>query len=136
MKFWTVAFWKDAFERVASTALESLLGTMLATGFDLDKLFSWTGVWKGVTLITAISLIKALLAGLANPNTGASLGTTRPADIIEAYETQKTIYTDGDKVGMGVQDEVVATPGDTVAGHASTQPNDTPVVVSLPPSVT
>lgn len=136
MKFWTIAFWKDAGERVISTALESLLGIMLATGFDLNNLLSWAGVWKGVTAVTAIALIKALLAGLANPNTGASLGTTHPVDIVEALITQKTVGTEGDKIGMGMPDEVLAVPGDTIAGKASSQPDDTPVVVSLPPSVT
>lgn len=136
MKFWTIAFWKDAGERVMSTALESLLGIMLATGFDLNNLLSWTGVWKGVTAVTAIALIKALLAGLANPNTGASLGTTHPADIVEALVTQKTVYDPAMQGQAQYENDVAAVPGDTIAGKASAQPDDTPVVVSLPPSVT
>ena len=88
MKFWTKAFWKDAVERVGSTFLEALLAVMLLSGFDLEQLTSWDLVWKGVITITLISLVKALAAGLANPNTGASLGTTVPGDIVSAYTTQ------------------------------------------------
>jgi hypothetical protein len=135
MKFWTIAFWKDAGERVGATALESLLGTMLATGFDLDRLLSWEGVWKGVASTTLVALIKTLLAGLANPNTGASLGTTHPVDIVEALVTQKTIYDPAMQGQSMFENDVAAVPGDVIAGKASSQPDDTPVVVSLPPSV-
>lgn len=112
-RIWTKGFWKDLTERVGSTAAESLLGTLISVGFDLDKLLSWEGVWKGVASTTLVALVKVLLAGMANPTTGGSLGTTVPA---------------------AAADTIVTPDGSKVAGPGSVHEDGTPMQSEpLPP---
>lgn len=127
MKIWTKAFWKDAVERIGSTAFQVVGGALIAAaGFGV--LDDWS-FWKPVLWTLVLALVKVLAAGFINPNTGASLGTTNPTDIVKAVVTQKDIVLDGDRMGPGMPDEVVAKAGDTVAGPAAIQDNNTPVEV-------
>lgn len=134
MKIWTKAFWEDAVERVGSTFVQVLLGAMLATGINFASMGHWS-FWEPLLWATAIALVKVLVAGFVSPNTGASFGTTNPAGIVKALVTQKDVVLDGDKVGMGVPDEVIASAGETVAGKAAVQETGSPVaVVEVGPS--
>lgn len=126
---WTKAFWKDAIERLGTTLVAILIGAMTASDFGWTMLDDWK-FWSPIAVSMGINLLKVLLAGFASPNTGASLGTTNPAGIVKAFVTQKDVVTEGDKVGPGMPDEVVARAGDTVAGNAATQANNTPVDVT------
>jgi len=128
MKIWTKAFWKDAGERVSSTFVQVVGGAIIAAA-GFGSLDEWS-FWEPLLWATVIATAKVLVAGVLNPNTGASLGTTNPADIVKALVTQKDIKTDGDKIGMGVQDEVIANAGETVAGKAAVQDTNTPVDVT------
>lgn len=130
MKIFTKAFWEDAIERIGTTFGESLLGAMIAAG-GFSAMGGWS-FWEVILWTTALALVKVVLAGLINPNTGGSLGTTHPAGIVKALVTQKEIKTDGDPDVLGGA-PTLAREGETVAGQASSQPNNTPVVVSLPP---
>lgn len=137
MKIWTKAFWKDAVERVGSTTVQVIGGAFLALAFSATRDFHVLGhwsFWEPLLWAIAIALVKVVMAGAINPNTGASLGTTNPADIVKAIETQKNIVLDGDKMGPGMPDEVVALAGTTVAGKAAVQDTNTPVeVLPAPP---
>lgn len=128
MKIWTKAFWKDAVERIGSTFFQVLGGALIAAG-GFGKLDDWS-FWEAVLWAMVLVVVKVLAAGFFNPNTGASFGTTNPADIVKAVVTQTDIKTDGDKVGMGMPDEVIARAGDTVAGKAAVQDTNTPVAVT------
>lgn len=84
-RIWTKGFWKDAVERVGSTFLETLLGSMIAAG-GFAAMGVWN-FWESVLWITVIALGKTIVAGLANPTTGASFGTSVPADGVVALKT-------------------------------------------------
>lgn len=126
---WTKAFWKDAIERLGTTLVSILIGAMTASDFGWTMLDDWR-FWSPIAVSMGVNVLKVLLAGFASPNTGASFGTTNPADIVQALVTQKDVVTQGDKIGMGMPDEVVAKAGDTVAGNAAVQVNNTPVEVT------
>jgi len=74
---WTKAFWKDAIERTGSTLGAVFLGLLVTDGFEWSSLGHWA-FWAPVLTTTAVTLVKTILAGLSNPATGASLGTTTP----------------------------------------------------------
>lgn len=81
---YTVAFWRDTGERVLSTFLQGLLGIWVLSDVVPDGSVphvnpSAVDVFAGAGIIAAIALIKCLIAGLASPATGASLGTAIPA---------------------------------------------------------
>lgn len=76
---WSAAFWRDAVERVGSTFVQVLLGAMIASGISFAQLGHWA-FWSPLLWATAIALVKAVAAGILSPSTGASLGTTIPAD--------------------------------------------------------
>jgi hypothetical protein len=130
VKIWTKAFWKDAVERIGSTAFQVVGGAIIAAaGFGV--LDDWS-FWKPVLWTLVLALAKVLAAGFINPNTGASFGTTNPAGIVKAIETQKDIVLEGDRVGPGMPDTVIANAGETVAGKAAVQDTNTPVEVVVP----
>lgn len=112
MKIFTSAFWKDAIERVGSTFLQALLGVVVGTGVassqgaDLGK---WT-TWSPITFTTLAALIKVMIAGLYNPSSGASFGTSVPSDNVVAVVNPKTETTE--------------------AGNAASLPTGTPVAIS------
>lgn len=116
----TKAFLKDAFERFGSTFIAVLIGTFVGIystkDFDWDKLGE-KSFWIPILVTSAVTAAKAVLAYLKNPNTGASLGTTVPGELVSAYTTQTTVTrseADGYRGGA-----VLAHPGDTVAGPAA-----------------
>lgn len=125
------AFWIDAGERVFATVVATVLGVITADGFNWVNL-DFKQAALGVLSVAFFTLLKCLAAGLANPNTGASLGTTVPGELVSAFTTQKTIEVDRDVIGGEL---TLAHPGDTVAGPAALQPTGTQVVV-VPPAPT
>ena len=71
-KKWTKAYWQDLAERVGATAIGALLGMLTgsATGAIPNDPKAW---WVVIGVPTATSLLKGLLANLADSDTGASL---------------------------------------------------------------
>lgn len=110
---WSAAFWKDAGERILFTALATLSGMV---GVDVLNILvlDWRAIGIAVLSVSFMTLIKTLLAGLRNPNTGASFGTAVPGDIVQAYTNQRE-----SRVGSYGGGEVTSHPGDTVAGPAA-----------------
>lgn len=126
----SIAFWKDAGERVLFTVLATIAGIVTADGFDWIHL-DLKATALSVLSIAFFTLIKCLAAVVANPNTGASVGTTIPGELVSAYTTQKDIQIGTDQYAS----KTVAHPGDTVAGPAAVQPTGTQVEV-VPPAIT
>lgn len=92
---WSKAFAADLGERVFSTFLGALLGALtIVTATPVD----WTdgkAMWAILGVPTAVSLIKGLLANLADGESGASLlpappgpevNEPQPADTRSAYD--------------------------------------------------
>lgn len=131
MRIFTSAFWKDAVERVGSTFFEALVAVLIVGGLSFQNLGDWV-FWEPLLWITVVALVKVLAAGFISPNTGASLGTTVPGELVAAYTTQ-TKVVDGSYSGG----RTVAHPGDTVAGPAAAVTDGRPVDVtkSEPPGV-
>lgn len=84
---WSRRFWSDLAERVGATFLGALLSLIVMDnvleGPDWD-----TTLWPIVVLPTAVSLIKGLLANLANSESGASLLPAPPGPDIDGPEHQ------------------------------------------------
>lgn len=79
---WTAAFWKDAGERVLSTAVQALLGLIVVTGFRLDDLLN-IEMWQTVGAITFVALVKVVAAGLGgNPSLISNLPPDRAEEAI------------------------------------------------------
>lgn len=71
-KKWTKKFWQDLAERVGATAVGGLLAVLTgsASGAIPNEPKVW---WVVVGVPTVVSLLKGLLANMADPETGASL---------------------------------------------------------------
>ena len=75
---WSATFWEDLLERVGATAIGALVTALVG---------DWSGVipsdprvwWTVVGLPTLLSLLKGLMANLANPESGPSLLPSPPA---------------------------------------------------------
>lgn len=111
MSIYTAGFWKDAGERAVWTFAQSL-GALLTVDvlagagfFEVD----WTAALSVALLATVYALIKALGAGAARPETGASTGTAIPKAEVAAVEVERE--------------------GEYVAEEASPFPTGTPVDV-------
>lgn len=70
---WNARFWQDLGERVLATFLGALLSTALVTGTTGIDWSDGKVVWLTLGVPTLVSLVKGLLANLANGETGASL---------------------------------------------------------------
>ena len=73
MTKWNKRYFADLAERVGSTFLGALLGTLTLTG---TTPVDWTDgkvIWAVLGIPTAVSLIKGLLANLGDPESGASI---------------------------------------------------------------
>lgn len=70
---WTPEFLADLAERVVSTFLGALLTVITVTGGTSVDWNDGAVVWAILGVPTAVSLIKGLLANMANPDSGASL---------------------------------------------------------------
>ena len=68
---WSKAYFEDLAERVGATAIGALLGVLTGTGTGVipNDPAVW---WALLGVPTATSLLKGLLANMANPETGAS----------------------------------------------------------------
>ena len=78
MPNWNKEFALDLFERVASTFLAALLGAITQTGTTPVDWSDGQAMWAVLGVPTAVSLIKGLLANMANGESGASLLPTPP----------------------------------------------------------
>jgi len=69
---WSKKFWQDLAERVGATAIGALLGVLTGTGTGAipNSPAVW---WTIIGVPTATSLLKGLLANLADPESGPSL---------------------------------------------------------------
>lgn len=71
-KKWSKTYWQDLAERVGATAIGALLAVL--TGSSTGAIPNSPAVWWTVIGVpTATSLLKGLLANMADPETGASL---------------------------------------------------------------
>lgn len=74
---WTREFWRDLGERVATTAVYGLIVMLTAdaSGAISGDPQQW---WLIVGLPTVLALLKGVLAGIKDPETGASLLSDPP----------------------------------------------------------
>ena len=81
-KKWSSTFWADLAERVGSTAIYGLIAVLTgdATGAVSNEPKVW---WAVVGLPTVLSLLKGLLANMANPESGPSLLPSPPAPDVQ-----------------------------------------------------
>lgn len=84
MSKWSKAFWADLGERVLSTFLQALLGTAVLTGTTPVDWSDGKAIWATLGVPTALSLVKGLLANMANPESGPSLLPSPPAPEVPA----------------------------------------------------
>lgn len=82
---WGRAFWRDFGERVGSTFLGALLACITLTGTTPVDWTDAAAVWAVLGVPTATAVIKALLANMANPETGASLLASPPGPVEHGY---------------------------------------------------
>ena len=75
---WSKDFFLDLLERVGSTFLGALLAVVTLTSTTPLDWSDGKAVWAVLGVPTLVSLIKGLLANMANPETGASLITDAP----------------------------------------------------------
>lgn len=78
MNKWSKAFWVDLAERVGATFLGALLTVLTVTGSTPVDWTDGTVVWTILGVPTLVSLIKGLLANLADAESGASLVPAPP----------------------------------------------------------
>lgn len=78
MSKWSKTFWVDLTERVGATFLGALLTVLTVTGSTPIDWNDAQVVWTILGVPTAVSLIKGLLANLADPESGASLAPHPP----------------------------------------------------------
>lgn len=91
MSIYTKAFWKDAGERAVWTfaqTLGALLTVVVVEGGGLGAV-DWQTVLSTAALAAIYAIVKALGVGRANPETGASTGTTIPRADVAAVETDQ-----------------------------------------------
>jgi len=75
---WSRTFWADLAERVGSTAIGALLAVI--AGSSSGAISNDPAVWWAVVGVpTVVSLLKGLMANLANPESGPSLLPAPPA---------------------------------------------------------
>lgn len=81
---WSGAYFADLAERVGSVAIYGLITWFtLAQSTSLDA----GQLWPSVVLPAVLSLLKGLLANLANPESGASALPAPPGPVIEDDST-------------------------------------------------
>lgn len=75
---WSRTFWADLAERVGATAIGALLAVLAGSqaGAIPNNPAAW---WAVIGVPTVVSLLKGLLANLANPESGPSLLPAPPA---------------------------------------------------------
>jgi hypothetical protein len=79
---WSKTFWADLAERVGATAIGALLAVL--TGSSTGALSNDPAVWWAVIGVpTAVSLLKGLLANMADPESGPSLLPSPPAPDVQ-----------------------------------------------------
>jgi hypothetical protein len=79
---WSKTFWSDLGERVGSTAIGALLAVLAGstTGAIPNDPAVW---WAVVGVPTVVSLLKGLLANMANGESGPSLLPSPPAPEVQ-----------------------------------------------------
>lgn len=79
---WSRTFWADLAERVAATAIGALLAVVAGSqsGAIPNDPAAW---WAVIGVPVAVSLLKGLLANLADPTSGPSLLPAPPAPVVE-----------------------------------------------------
>lgn len=76
MSIWTKAFWKDAIERVVSTAAQAAVGVLTADGFNLVEF----DLKAGASVVGVAALVSLLKALVANEYVE---GTVSPASLVK-----------------------------------------------------
>lgn len=80
---WDKAFLADLLERVGSTFLGALLTVLTVTGSTLVDWSNGQVVWAILGVPTLVSLVKGLLANLANGESGASALPSPPGPQVD-----------------------------------------------------
>lgn len=80
---WNRAFLVDLAERVGSTFLGALLATLTLVDTTPVNWGDAHAVWAVLGVPTLVSLIKGLLANMANPDTGAAIVAADTEDELE-----------------------------------------------------
>ena len=78
---WSRTYWSDLGERVGATFVVTLIPAWVAAGnvAHLD----WVNALELAGSAAGLSLLKGLLANLANPESGPSLLSAPPAPVVE-----------------------------------------------------
>ena len=82
---YTAGFWKDVGERSAATFAQALIaavGVSYVAGQTGVHEVDWADAASVAALAAVLALLKGIAAALAKPETGASIGTTVPADTV------------------------------------------------------
>lgn len=79
---WSRTFWADLAERVGATAIGALIAVL--AGSSAGAIPNDPAVWWSVIGVpTVVSLLKGIMANLANPESGPSLLPSPPAPDVQ-----------------------------------------------------
>ena len=83
-------FWVDALERAIMTFAQALLATLGVNAVGIHEV-EWLSALSVAALAAVLSLLKSLVATSVDSETGASLGTAIPKQVVAATEEQHTV---------------------------------------------
>lgn len=86
MNRWSRRYFADLAERVLSTFLAALLGAITLTGATPVDWSDSRAMWAVLGVPTVVTLIKGLLANLANAESGASALPSPPGPDIDGEQ--------------------------------------------------
>lgn len=81
---WSKRYWLDLLERVGSVFLYSVVTFLTTSGVADIKGMDFEKLWPVLFLPAVLSLLKGLLANMANPESGASLLPAPPGPVVDA----------------------------------------------------
>jgi hypothetical protein len=85
----STGFWVDALERAVATFAQALIALLGANALGFEQV-DWLAALSVAGMAALLSLLKSVVATVADSETGASLGTAIPRSAVAATEEYHT----------------------------------------------